>query len=91
MKRAAEIVITMLLLPFLLPLLVLIGIAVRLDSRGPILFRHQRIGYRGYLFTMYKFRSMAHQQPRADAPRLAAMTRDGESKVDGAPEISAAL
>ena len=80
-KRAAEIVMTMLLLPFLLPLLVLIGIAVRLDSPGPILFRQQRMGYRGHPFTMYKFRSMAHQQASADDARLAAMTRDCDQRV----------
>ena len=42
----------------LLPALVAIGIGVRLDSRGPALFRQQRVGKNGRLFTMYKFRTM---------------------------------
>lgn len=41
-----------------LPIMLLAGIAVRLTSRGPILYRQQRIGLNGALFTLYKFRSM---------------------------------
>jgi exopolysaccharide biosynthesis polyprenyl glycosylphosphotransferase len=40
------------------PLLVLVGIAIRLESRGPALFRQKRIGYRGREFTVYKLRTM---------------------------------
>ena len=49
----------------LLPVLLGIALAVRLDSRGPVLFRQRRIGTAGREFTMYKFRSM-----RADAEAL---------------------
>ena len=41
-----------------LPLLVVIAFAIALDSRGPILFRQQRVGLRGRPFTLLKFRSM---------------------------------
>ncbi len=51
-----------------LPALGLIALAVWLDSRGPIIFRQQRVGENGQLFTMYKFRTMVdgaeQMQPR---------------------------
>ena len=40
-------------------LLLGVGIAVRLDSPGPVLFKQQRLGLHGKVFTIYKFRSMA--------------------------------
>jgi len=47
------------------PLLLLVALAVRLDSAGPVLFRQERTGQRGRPFTLYKFRSM-----RSDAEKL---------------------
>ncbi len=40
------------------PAMIAIAVAVRLDSRGPILFRQRRLGYRGKPFEIYKFRTM---------------------------------
>ena len=40
------------------PVLLALAVAVRLDSDGPALFRQDRVGHRGRLFTMYKFRTM---------------------------------
>jgi lipopolysaccharide/colanic/teichoic acid biosynthesis glycosyltransferase len=40
------------------PLLLLIALAVKLDSRGPVLFAHQRVGAQGKRFTLLKFRTM---------------------------------
>ncbi|MDQ0316592.1 undecaprenyl-phosphate glucose phosphotransferase [Amorphus orientalis] len=51
-------VLSSLLLLLLAPIMVLIAIAVRLDTGGPILFRQPRRGFNGELFTIYKFRTM---------------------------------
>jgi putative colanic acid biosynthesis UDP-glucose lipid carrier transferase len=45
-------------LAVLAPLLLLIALAIRIDSRGPILYRQQRVTWNGRQFTMLKFRSM---------------------------------
>ncbi len=57
-KRVFGIVVSTLLLIFTAPLMVLIAIAIRLDSSGPAIFRQERVGQRGKIFTLYKFRSM---------------------------------
>jgi lipopolysaccharide/colanic/teichoic acid biosynthesis glycosyltransferase len=40
------------------PLFLFLGIAIKLDSRGPIFFRQKRVGERGRVFTLFKFRTM---------------------------------
>ncbi|HEY80692.1 MAG TPA: sugar transferase [Caldilineae bacterium] len=57
-KRLFDLVVGGLLTLLLLPLMGVIALAVKLDSPGPVLFRQQRVGENGRLFTMYKFRSM---------------------------------
>jgi len=47
------------------PLLALIALAIKLDSRGPVFFVHERAGYRGRPFRLVKFRTM-HDQPSAN-------------------------
>ena len=57
-KRATDLVGSLIGLILLSPLLAALALTVRLTSPGPILFRQQRMGLDGRLFTMYKFRSM---------------------------------
>ena len=57
-KRSMDIVGSSLLLLFLAPLLILIALLIRLDSRGSVLFRQHRTGHRGVSFTILKFRTM---------------------------------
>jgi len=80
-KRLADAVTALVVLPIAAPFLVLIGIAVRLDSRGPILFRQKRVGFRGRVFTMYKFRSMMHRPAATEDPRTDAVTRSDDERV----------
>ena len=57
-KRAFDLVVTILLLPIALPLMGLIALMIRSEGRGTIFFRQQRVGENGRLFGMWKFRSM---------------------------------
>jgi sugar transferase (PEP-CTERM system associated) len=58
LKRVLDIGVSIALLIFTLPLLVLIAIAIRLESRGPVFYRQERVGLGGRPFTLLKFRSM---------------------------------
>jgi exopolysaccharide biosynthesis polyprenyl glycosylphosphotransferase len=57
-KRAFDVIASLALIAFLLPAFALIAAAIRLDSRGPILFRQARHGYNNKPFQILKFRSM---------------------------------
>jgi lipopolysaccharide/colanic/teichoic acid biosynthesis glycosyltransferase len=57
-KRLLDVVLSSILLVDLLPIMGLCALAIRLESRGPILYRQRRIGKDGRPFTMLKFRSM---------------------------------
>jgi lipopolysaccharide/colanic/teichoic acid biosynthesis glycosyltransferase len=59
-KRMMDVTICLLALPLVLPLMAICALAIRLDSRGPILFIQERIGKGGLRFRMYKFRTMQH-------------------------------
>jgi len=59
-KAAFDIVVGSLALLILSPLLLLIALAIRIDSSGPVLFRQPRLGFNNRLFTCYKFRTMHH-------------------------------
>ncbi|WP_018700247.1 sugar transferase [Amorphus coralli] len=62
------------------PFLLAIAVAIRLDSKGPALFRQTRIGYRGKPFTVYKLRTMTVDASER-AGREAAITRDRDPRV----------
>lgn len=57
-KRIFDLVVTVLILPFALPVMGLIALAIKLDSPGPVIFRQKRVGENGRLFDMLKFRTM---------------------------------
>jgi lipopolysaccharide/colanic/teichoic acid biosynthesis glycosyltransferase len=80
-KRAGDFVTALIALPLLLPFLAVVALLIRLDSAGPILFRQQRMGYRGVPFTMWKFRSMRHAPLDDGDARTAAMTRSDDDRV----------
>jgi exopolysaccharide biosynthesis polyprenyl glycosylphosphotransferase len=76
-KRAIDLIASVVMLPIIVPLGTVIGIAIKLDSQGPVLYRQKRIGKDGGSFTMYKFRSM-----RRDAEELR-RTLDDMNEAEG--------
>lgn len=73
-KRAEDMVLSCLALLLLSPLMLLIAVAIKLDSPGPVLFRQKRYGYNNRLIEVFKFRSM--HQHQADATAETQTTRD---------------
>lgn len=75
LKRAFDLVCSAALLLVLAPVMLLVALAIRLRMGSPVLFRQQRPGLGGRLFTVYKFRSMRHAtdargEPLPDGERL---------------------
>ena len=64
LKRALDVVVSLLGLVLLSPLLLAVALAIRLDSPGPILFRQKRVGADGKVFLCYMFRSMYEDAER---------------------------
>ncbi|MBP7668225.1 MAG: sugar transferase, partial [Burkholderiaceae bacterium] len=72
-KRLFDLVGASLALLLLSPLLLLVALAIRLDSPGPVFFRQERVGRGGVPFRIHKFRTM-----RADAPALGPQVTVGQ-------------
>jgi exopolysaccharide production protein ExoY len=78
-KRCIDIIGSIVLIVIFLPICIVTMIAIKLDSKGPIFAdTPERVGQKGKLFKLYKFRSMiinAHQMLRCD-PKLAALYKE---------------
>jgi len=92
-KRVFDIVVAAVALLLLAPLLVLVALAVRLDSPGPVFFRQERVGRHGVPFRIHKFRTMVHG---AAGPPLTVgadgrVTRSGRflrrTRIDELPQL----
>ena len=79
LKGLGDFLIALALLPLALPLMALLALAIRLESKGPALFRQKRVGHAGKRITVYKFRTMLDAQANDD--RSAAMTSDGDERI----------
>lgn len=64
-KRVFDCVCIIPVAPLLIPFFLAIGLAVRLTSRGPVLFKQQRMGRKGHTFTIIKFRTLEHRENNA--------------------------
>lgn len=59
LKRGSDIVLSLLILMLIFPVMLVIGLLVKLDSPGPVIFKQRRYGLDGEQILVYKFRSMA--------------------------------
>ena len=69
-KRLCDILASALMLILLSPIFLILAIAIKCDSRGPVIFKQKRVGRNGKVFHCYKFRSM-----REDAPKECATSQ----------------
>ena len=76
-KSMFEPIMAVLLGMLLLPLMILVALLIKLSSRGPVLFRQERLGYLGQHFTLVKFRSM-YADAEKDGP---SWSQTGDSRV----------
>jgi lipopolysaccharide/colanic/teichoic acid biosynthesis glycosyltransferase len=84
-KRGSDIAVALVMLACLAPVFLLVAIAIRLDSPGPVLFRQRRIGRDGREFTMLKFRSMsADATPDAHRAYINALATGAPPAAPGA-------
>ncbi|MFQ5958393.1 MAG: TIGR03013 family XrtA/PEP-CTERM system glycosyltransferase [Alphaproteobacteria bacterium] len=95
-KRLFDVSVSLALLLFALPLLVVAAVAIRLESPGAVLYRQERVGRRGRPFRLLKFRSMRHDAEPDGVPKWAAehdprVTRVGafirKTRIDEIPQI----
>jgi len=95
LKRALDIVVAGGALLFFAPLLALVAILIKLESRGPVLFRQARGGLNGQAFTIFKFRSMRVQengdkvvQAKRDDDRITTLGRIlRKTSIDELPQL----
>ena len=83
MKRAFDVVVAGLGLVVLAPLLAIVAALVALTSRGPVLFRQQRVGRHGKPFEMLKFRTMTNA-PEGNGPLV---TVAGDRRITAAGRL----
>ena len=77
LKRCSDILMAVILMILLFPVFLVVSVAVKLDSRGPVFFKQKRVGLNGGLFEIFKFRSMTTESdPYAVNP-----TKEGDARV----------
>jgi exopolysaccharide biosynthesis polyprenyl glycosylphosphotransferase len=68
LKRITDIFISLIILFLTIPLTLIIPILIKIDSKGPVLFKQDRIGMNSKVFTIYKFRSMYQDAEKQTGP-----------------------
>ena len=70
-KRMLDIIVSLVVLVVALPILLAIGIAVRLTSKGPAIYKQRRVGRNGRVFPIYKYRTMLDNAEKHSGPTWA--------------------
>ncbi len=81
LKRAQDLVVTLAGLLVAGPVMLIVAVAVKLDSPGPIFFRQRRHGFNNEEILVWKFRSMRHEAADATAARQISANDDRVTKV----------
>jgi len=91
-KRLGDLVVSAALLVLLSPLLLIVAVAVKMDSPGPALFRQVRVGHKGRLFRIMKFRTMetdiSEELHRDHYAQLAETADDGQIGIEEDPRVT---
>ncbi len=84
-KRAIDIIGSLVLLPALLTAFLIVGLLIKIDSRGNVFFFQERVGFRGGTFKMIKFRTMKVRDSAGEerAGRTDAMTKADDDRITG--------
>ena len=93
MKRAIDILVSLVALILLSPIFLIVSIMIKLDSKGPVFFLQKRIGLNGKMFKLYKFRTMklnADKELRAILEKDEAARKEYEEnkKLENDPRIT---
>ncbi len=80
-KRFFDLTVAIAALVLFAPLLGLIAVAIKVSSKGPVLFRQERIGWQGRKFRILKFRSMAQNAPYIRNPDGSAFSSNTDPRV----------
>ena len=70
LKRLLDIVISIVALIVLSPFMLIVAIAIKLDSKGNVIYAQERVGYHNVPFKIFKFRSMVENAERDNVPQL---------------------
>lgn len=81
-KRLLDLLISIPLLIVLSPLWLLIVLWIKLDSPGPAIFRQQRVGIKGKIFTIYKLRTMVPNAEEVTKKRIEQLKQEGKFDPD---------
>ncbi len=80
-KRVIEFLISSVALILLTPLILLIALLIKVESRGPVFFKQERVGEKGKVFTIYKFRSMHEDAEKETGPIWAGSGDDRVTRI----------
>jgi len=95
-KKMIDIVVSLMTIIVFSPLFLIVAAAIKLDSRGTVLYVQERVGFRGRIFNLYKFRSMVENAEEISGPVWAGIndtriTRVGrilrKTRIDELPQI----
>ena len=81
LKRAIDLIISAAFTILVLPMCLLVAAAIRLESRGPVFYRQERVGLNGRVFQLWKFRSMRTDAELDGVPRWATSLDDRITRV----------